>query len=139
MSGVTIDVTDRKEAEERQVLLAREVDHRARNALAVIQSIIRLTRAKTVDDYVLAIEGRIKALARAHTLLSDSRWHGADLATLVADELAPYRAGDKVKCRRTRHLAAAGDRARAWRWRCTNSPPMRQSTARCRRWPARSR
>src|ERR1700722_4010838 len=98
ISGVTIDVTDRKEAEERQVLLAREVDHRARNALAVIQSIIRLPRAKTVDDYVQAIEGRIKALARAHTLLSDSRWHGADLATLVADEMAPYRAGDKVKC-----------------------------------------
>ena len=98
VSGVTIDVTDRKEAEERQILLAREVDHRARNALAVIQSIIRLTRAMTVDDYVQAIEGRIKALARAHTLLSDSRWHGADLATLVADEMAPYRAGDKVKC-----------------------------------------
>jgi PAS domain S-box-containing protein len=97
ISGVTVDITDRKEAEERQVLLAREVDHRARNALAVIQSIIRLTRAKSVDDYVRAIEGRITALARAHTLLSDSRWRGADLATLVADELAPYRAGDKVK------------------------------------------
>jgi PAS domain S-box-containing protein len=96
ISGVAIDVTDRKEAEERQALLAREVDHRARNALAVIQSIIRLTRANSVDDYVAAIEGRIKALARAHTLLSDSRWHGADLATLVAEELAPYRAGDKV-------------------------------------------
>jgi len=46
LSGVTTDVTDRKEAEERQVLLAREVDHRARNALAVIQSIIRLTRRR---------------------------------------------------------------------------------------------
>src|SRR3984957_9522002 len=98
ISGVTIDVTERKEAEERQVLLAREVDHRARNALAVIQSIIRLTHAKSVEDYVQAIEGRIKALARAHTLLSDSRWNGADLATLVADELAPYRAGDKIQC-----------------------------------------
>ena len=97
ISGVTIDITDRKEADERQVLLAREVDHRARNALAVIQSIIRLTHAKSVDDYVQAIEGRIKALARAHALLSDSRWHGADLATLVAEELAPYRAGDKIK------------------------------------------
>jgi two-component sensor histidine kinase/DNA-binding response OmpR family regulator len=96
ISGVTIDVTDRQEAEERQNLLAREVDHRARNALAVIQSIIRLTRAKSVDDYVSAIEGRIKALARAHTLLSDSRWNGADLATLVGEELAPYRSGEKV-------------------------------------------
>jgi PAS domain S-box-containing protein len=100
ISGVTIDVTDRKEAEERQVLLAREVDHRARNALAVIQSIIRLTRAKSVDDYVQAIEGRIKALARAHTLLSDSRWNGADLGTLVNEELAPYRTGgDKIRCK----------------------------------------
>ena len=97
ISGVTIDATDRKEAEARQVLLAREVDHRARNALAVIQSIIRLTRAKNVDDYVWTVEGRIKALARAHTLLSDSRWRGADLGTLVGEELAPYRTGDKVK------------------------------------------
>jgi len=97
ISGVTIDITDRKETEERQAFLSREVDHRARNALAVIQSIIRLTRAKSVDDYVLAIEGRIKAMARAHTLLSDSRWHGADLGALVAEELAPYRAGDKIE------------------------------------------
>jgi PAS domain S-box-containing protein len=97
ISGVTIDVTDRKETEARQVLLAREVDHRARNALAVIQSIIRLTRAKSVDDYVQAVEGRIRALARAHTLLSDSRWRGAHLGTLVAEELAPYRTGDKIE------------------------------------------
>ena len=97
ISGVTIDVTERKEAEERQVLLAREVDHRARNALAIIQSIIRLTRAKSVDDYVATVEGRIKALALAHTLLSDSRWHGADLGTLVAEEFAPYRGGNKIE------------------------------------------
>jgi PAS domain S-box-containing protein len=96
ISGVTIDVTDRKEAEERQVLLAREVDHRARNALAVIQSIIRLTRARNVGDYIEALEGRVMALARAHTLLSDSRWHGADLAALVAEELAPFRAGNRI-------------------------------------------
>ncbi|MGA2943795.1 MAG: response regulator [Xanthobacteraceae bacterium] len=83
--------------DEGQYLLAREVDHRARNALAVIQSIIRLTRAKNVDDYVQTVEGRIKALARAHTLLSESRWRGADLGTLVVEELAPYRARDKVE------------------------------------------
>lgn len=92
LGGVTIDITDRKEAEEHQALLAREVDHRARNALAVIQSIVRLTRAKSIDEYREAVEGRITALARAHTLLSESRWHGADLCTLVSEELAPYRA-----------------------------------------------
>ncbi len=97
VSGVTIDVTDRKEAEERQDLLAREVDHRARNALAVVQSIVRLTRANRIEDYVAAVEGRIKALARAHALLSDARWHSADLGALVAEELAPYRAGEADK------------------------------------------
>jgi PAS domain S-box-containing protein len=94
ISGVTIDITERKEAEEHQDLLAREVDHRARNALAVVQSIIRLTRAHSADEYVEAVEGRIKALARAHALLSDSRWHGADLRALVSEELAPYRVAE---------------------------------------------
>jgi PAS domain S-box-containing protein len=95
--GTAMEITTRKEAEQRQDLLAREVDHRARNALAVVQSIVRLTRANSVDGYVMAVEGRIKALARAHALLSDSRWSGADLATLVAEELAPYRLGDPQK------------------------------------------
>jgi len=95
--GTAIEITKRKEAEERQDLLAREVDHRARNALAVVHSIVRLTRANSVEGYVMAVEGRIKALARAHALLSDSRWYGADLATLVAEELAPYRIGEPDK------------------------------------------
>jgi PAS domain S-box-containing protein len=98
ISGVTIDITDRKEAEERQVLLAREVDHRARNALALVQSIVRLTRSDTVKSYIAAVDGRIGALARAHTLLAQSRWQGADLGRLVDEELAPYRAaGDDAR------------------------------------------
>ncbi len=97
VSGVTFDITDRKEAEERQTLLAREVDHRAKNALALVQSILRLTRAKTLPAYVAAVEGRIKALSRAHTVLSQSRWHGADLRGLVDEELAPYRVGNAEK------------------------------------------
>src|SRR6266700_555410 len=88
----SVDITDRKEAEERQVLLAREVDHRARNALALVQSIVRLTRADTIKSYIAAVDGRIGALARAHTLLAQSRWQGADLARLIDEELAPYRA-----------------------------------------------
>src|SRR5262245_17455238 len=91
VSGVTVDITERKLTEERQVLLAREVDHRARNALAVVQSIVRLTRADSIEDYVAAVEGRIRALSRAHMLLSRSRWEGADLHKLVEEELAPYR------------------------------------------------
>jgi len=94
VSGVTVDITDRKLAEERQVLLAREVDQRARNALAVVQSIVRLTRAGSIEDYVIAVEGRIRALSCAHMLLSRSRWEGADLRKLVEEELAPYGTGE---------------------------------------------
>jgi PAS domain S-box-containing protein len=97
ISGVTVDITDRKDAEERQGLLAREVDHRARNALALVQSIVRLTRSDTIKSYIGAVEGRIGALSRAHTLLAQSRWQGAELARLVDEELAPYRTSDADK------------------------------------------
>jgi len=97
LSGVTIDITERKEAEERQAILAREVDHRARNALAVVQSIVRLTKANSIENYKMALEGRLGALARAHVLLSEFRWQGADLKRLAEDELAPYRTGDADK------------------------------------------
>ena len=88
---VMIDITDRKQAEERQLMLAREVDHRARNALAVVQAIVRLTRAATQEGYIAAVEGRIHALAQAHTLLSETRWQGAHIERLVSEEMAPYR------------------------------------------------
>ncbi len=97
ISGVTVDITDRKQAEERQTLLAREVDHRAKNALALVQSIVRLTRASTIEDYTAAVEGRIRALSRAHTILSASRWQGADMRGLVEEELAPFRTGEAPK------------------------------------------
>lgn len=90
VGGVTYDITDRKEAEDRQVLLVREVDHRARNALAVAQSIVGLTRAPTIDGYINAVQGRIAALARTHTLLAESRWQGADFRKLIDDEMTPF-------------------------------------------------
>jgi PAS domain S-box-containing protein len=97
--GTAVDITDRKQAEERQLLLAREVDHRARNALAVVQAIVRLTRSPTKDGYIKAVEGRIQALAQAHTLLSESRWRGADVCRLVMEEVAPYRSPDPKRVR----------------------------------------
>ncbi|PIT01860.1 chemotaxis protein CheY [Bradyrhizobium nitroreducens] len=96
VSGVTVDITERKRAEERQNLLAREVDHRAKNALALAQSIVRLTRADEVKAYVNAVEGRINALARVHTILSLSGWQGAELSRLIDEELAPYSLGGQI-------------------------------------------
>jgi PAS domain S-box-containing protein len=97
VSGVTVDITERKRAEERQNLLTREVDHRAKNALALAQSIVRLTRAKDVNSYVQAVEGRISALARVHTILSLSSWQGAEIRKLVDEELAPYSVAGQIK------------------------------------------
>jgi len=101
ISGVTVDITERKRAEERQSLLAREVDHRAKNALALAQSIVRLTRGETIKAYVQAVEGRISALARVHTILSLSSWQGAEIGKLVDEELAPYATGDQISFRGT--------------------------------------
>lgn len=88
--GANIDITERLEAEERQTLLMREIDHRAKNALAVVQAVVRLSRADDAEDFRTAVEGRVAALARSHALLAQKRWEGADLRQLLADELAPY-------------------------------------------------
>jgi two-component sensor histidine kinase/PAS domain-containing protein len=88
--GITMDITERKEAEDRQSLLAREVDHRTKNALAVVHAIVSLTRADDIGQFSAAVEGRIQALARAHGLLSDSCWRGAKIADLIRGEAAPF-------------------------------------------------
>jgi PAS domain S-box-containing protein len=97
VSGVTVDITERKRAEERQNLLTREVDHRAKNALALAQSIVRLTRAENVKEYAETVEGRINALARVHTILSLSSWQGAEIGKLVREEMAPYAPSGRVR------------------------------------------
>lgn len=91
MNGVTVDITERKRAEERQLVLAREVDHRAKNMLAVVLSVLRLTKARSTPEFVSTVEGRIHALAATHNLLSATRWQGANLSQIVEEELAPYR------------------------------------------------
>ena len=100
------DITERKINEEARSLLAREVDHRAKNALAVAQALVGLTKADTMEEFADAVRGRIEALGRAHSLLSQSQWRGAPLEQLVRDELLPYAkdgqlllSGPKVTCR----------------------------------------
>lgn len=85
--GSVVDIQDRKESEERNALLMREVDHRAKNALSVVTSIIRITRADTMEAYAAAVEGRIAAMARAHMLLAAANWRGTPLRRLVEEEL----------------------------------------------------
>lgn len=93
--SAAVDVTERKLTEQQRLLLAREVDHRARNALAVVQSLLRLTPAKgdEAKRFAAAIADRVAAMARAHGLLSRERWVGAELRALAEEELAPYAEG----------------------------------------------
>jgi two-component sensor histidine kinase len=91
VAGVSRDDTERRDMDARRELLAREVDHRAKNALAVVQSVVKLTKASSVGEYARAVEGRISALTRVHDLLSRNTWAGAELRDIVLHELAPYR------------------------------------------------
>jgi two-component sensor histidine kinase len=71
-------------------MLGLEIDHRAKNLLAVVHASVQLTQAGTADELKKAISGRIQALSNAHTLLAESRWTGADLRRLVTEELSPF-------------------------------------------------
>jgi PAS domain S-box-containing protein len=89
-SKIARDISERKRRERHIALLAREVDHRSKNLLALVQATVQLTQADTADELKAAISGRLQALANADTLLSQSRWEGADLHRLIAEELSPY-------------------------------------------------
>lgn len=85
------DITERKANEEARALLAREVDHRAKNALAIVQALVSLTKAPTRDTFVEAVTGRVSALARAHSLLAQNHWSGASLPKVIQDEVSAYQ------------------------------------------------
>jgi two-component sensor histidine kinase len=84
---VTAQMTERRINEARKLLM-REVDHRARNALTVVQSIVRLTEAETPEAFKQVVAGRVEALARAQTSLARRKWEGAYLREIVDAELA---------------------------------------------------
>jgi PAS domain S-box-containing protein len=87
------DITARKEAEERQRLLLRELSHRVKNTLAVVQSIATrsVSGDRTLEEAREAFAKRLRALARAHDLLTASEWRGASLLAVAEGELRPYR------------------------------------------------
>jgi two-component sensor histidine kinase len=88
--NMLVDISERKRKEEQIELLAREVDHRSKNLLSLVLATVHLTQADSPDALKKAVEGRIRALANAHTLLAEARWLGAELHKLVAEELRPY-------------------------------------------------
>ena len=96
-----VDMTDRKAMETQQRLLLRELTHRVKNTLSVVQSIAHQTRrfSKSYDEFTDRLDGRLAALAAAHSLLVDSDWRGADLATLARTQFEPYAGGNPDRVR----------------------------------------
>lgn len=97
ITGVFVQGMDRTEtvrAQMRQRLLVDEVNHRVKNTLATVQSIAAQTFRNAEDTVAAraAFEARLQALSKAHNLLSERQWEGADLATIVAQELEAYDA-----------------------------------------------
>lgn len=97
--GVSINITERKRLEERERLLAQELEHRNKNLLAVVRGVVSLTRAPSVDAFRTAVGGRLEALRRAQGLLAPSRRMAADLRELVTEALAAYdlEAGERLR------------------------------------------
>jgi len=96
-SKIARDITARKCDEAQLATLAHEVEHRARNVLATVQATVQLSRADTSEGLKSAISGRISALANAHKLFEQSHWAGADLRSLVEQELLPYRRNNEFR------------------------------------------
>jgi PAS domain S-box-containing protein len=86
-----IDITERKTHEQQTQLLMREVNHRSKNMLSLVQSIARQTAASKPKDFLVRFQDRIQALAAAQDLLVHSGWKGVDLEELVRSQLAHFR------------------------------------------------
>jgi PAS domain S-box-containing protein len=91
--GVEIDVTERKQAEEHRLLLLKEVNHRAKNLLNVVQSIAQLTSADvTTENFFQTFASRLQGLASCHDLLVNAEWKGVDMCDLIRSQLSHFRA-----------------------------------------------
>jgi PAS domain S-box-containing protein len=92
LSCAAVDITERKEAEAHLRLLLREITHRSKNLLAVIQAMARQTARHTTstDAFLEQFGARLQALATSHDLLVQESWHGASLPELVRSHLGQY-------------------------------------------------
>jgi PAS domain S-box-containing protein len=86
------DISARRDAEDRQALLIRELNHRVKNALASVQAIVSLTLTSTrnPEAFSVAMTARLGALSHSHDVLTRNNWTGAQIGDLVAEQLSPY-------------------------------------------------
>ena len=106
---VTGEVQERR-SEQARTLLMREVDHRARNALMLVQSLVRLSSAASLEEFRTILDGRIASLARAQTSLAARKWEGAIVGDIVAEALAAVSSSeDRYSIEGPRLVLPAGD------------------------------
>jgi PAS domain S-box-containing protein len=101
--GTVADITERKQREEKVHLLMREVNHRAKNMLSVVDAIARQTATKNPEDFIERFSERIQALSANQDLLVRNEWNGVEVEDLVHAQLAHF--GDLVGTRITVHGA----------------------------------
>lgn len=96
LTGVDWDITERKLLEERQHLLIGELNHRVKNLLAVIQSIVQQSgrHAANAEALQQSLRGRLRAMAVAHEILATRQWGGAELEAVLRATLAPHVEGE---------------------------------------------
>ncbi|HMN51433.1 MAG TPA: HWE histidine kinase domain-containing protein [Xanthobacteraceae bacterium] len=92
LTCAAVDITERKAGEEHLRLLMRELTHRSKNLLAVIQALARQTsrHAGSVDAFLEQFSERLQALSRSHDLLVQEQWHSASLTELIRSQLGHY-------------------------------------------------
>lgn len=96
-STIAREFTERKIAEDHKNLLIAELDHRIKNTLSIVTSLISQTLKNSTSPEIFAktIEGRIQALSRVHRLLTQNSWDRAELGSVIEAELSPYRSENK--------------------------------------------
>jgi two-component system CheB/CheR fusion protein len=94
----TRDVTERNTFDRRQELLLRELSHRIKNTLAVVQAIAHQTQrySQSPEDFIKRFDGRLQALSNAHALLLGSNWTGAEVMAIAQSQLDAYQSADNT-------------------------------------------
>jgi PAS domain S-box-containing protein len=129
--GTAVDVTKRKTDEAHMRLLMRELTHRSKNLLAVIQAMARQTARHTnsIEGFVAQLDARLQALASSHDLLIKEGWHGASLS----DNCSRLRITSTDRSRSRAPSLCWGRRQRRRRaWRFTSWPTMPSDLVPCR-------
>jgi PAS domain S-box-containing protein len=91
-SKVARDISEKKQAQARLELLAREIQHRTKNMFAVVLAVVSRSYAGkyTVKDAEAAVVSRLRSLGQTHVMLIEKEWQGADLVDIVRSEMAPF-------------------------------------------------